>query len=89
MASNEARLEGDVDFIEVQVLAERIATLARARLADLVMLTTTLLDNDETDPLTAEVKQAVAAYATKFFDGFEADVVLEIRDHIHATGGAG
>ena len=86
MASNEARFGGDVGSIAVQALAERIGTLARARLTELVSVTTSLLDSYDSDPLTADVKHALAAYASRFFEGFEDDVVAQILDHIRVSG---
>jgi hypothetical protein len=85
MASNDAGVGGDVGSIAVRALAERIATLARTRLTELVSVTTSLLDNDDGDPLSADVKHALAAYASRFFEGFEDDVVAQILDHIRVS----
>jgi hypothetical protein len=86
MASNEARFKGDTGSIAVQALAGRIATLARARLAELVSVTTSLLDNDDSDPLSEEVKHALDLYARRFFEEFEVDVLNELLDHIRVSG---
>jgi hypothetical protein len=85
MASNEARFDSDVGTVAVRPLAERIATLARTRLDELIDVTTGLLD-DESDPLGEEVKRALGTYASRFFEGFEEDVAAEIVEHIRVSG---
>jgi hypothetical protein len=84
MASKEARFDSSACTTAVQALASRIATLAHARLARLIAETTTLLD-DENDPLDPQVKHALVTYASRFFQGFENDVLMEILDHIHVS----
>ena len=86
MASNEPRQDSDVGTIAVQALAERISTLAHTRLANLVGATTDLLDDDDSVPLSPEVKGALTAYASRFFEDFETDVAAEILEYVRAGG---
>jgi hypothetical protein len=85
MAANEAGLDVGVDTTAVRTLAERIASLALARLAELVAVTTSLLD-DESYTLGAKEKLALTVYASRFFEGFEDDVVTEIRAQVRVSG---
>jgi hypothetical protein len=80
----EADLNADTNTPAVQALAERIAALALSRLDELVALTTRLLD-DESYTLGAKEKLALAAYASRFFEGFEDDVATEILDQTRVS----
>jgi len=84
MAANEAGFDVGVDTTTVQTLAERIASLALARLAELVAVTASLLD-DESYTLGAKERLALAAYASRFFEGFEDDVATEIRAQVRVS----